>query len=352
MRFAPRADAAAAGHRPEDRRAAGGAGVHDRRAAAGGRRGAAGGALRRPHGALPEGARGVPRRLAGGDRARRRQVGLDRATFDKDIADLAELEQVLRGCRAELCEGLRGQGPARAHDRDQGPPGRLDDGHARAHAGRRRRTTPSVVTETALELLRVYGPPQPVRLLGVRLAGFDDVEPDRPPPPAPPVGPARAASSSTGLRPAAGATRAPAGDRRRARRARRRPPGAGPRASSSSEAAIASISGSSARSRVARVERRERLGQRRVLLQPQPRGEAVGGERAGDVAQQPPARPRARRGRPACAPGPARRRRGRARAPARGAGRSSPPCATSASASDGTRPSRKRVDLGRRLARR
>ena len=38
---------------------------------------------------------------------------------------------------------------------------------------------PAVVTETAVELLRVYAPPQPVRLLGVRLASFDDLEPER-----------------------------------------------------------------------------------------------------------------------------------------------------------------------------
>jgi DNA polymerase-4 len=42
------------------------------------------------------------------------------------------------------------------------------------------------VTEIALDLLRAYSPPQPVRLMGVRIAGFADVvEPPRPP--APPV---------------------------------------------------------------------------------------------------------------------------------------------------------------------
>ena len=46
----------------------------------------------------------------------------------------------------------------------------------------------ALVTDTALELLRAYAPAQPVRLLGVRLAGFDDLEPDRPPAPAAPVG--------------------------------------------------------------------------------------------------------------------------------------------------------------------
>ena len=39
----------------------------------------------------------------------------------------------------------------------------------------------ALVTETALELLRAYDPPKPVRLLGVRMASFEDVvEPPRP----------------------------------------------------------------------------------------------------------------------------------------------------------------------------
>ena len=36
----------------------------------------------------------------------------------------------------------------------------------------------ATVTDVALELLRAYEPPRPVRLLGVRVAGFEDVEPD------------------------------------------------------------------------------------------------------------------------------------------------------------------------------
>ena len=34
------------------------------------------------------------------------------------------------------------------------------------------------MTEVAVELLRAYAPPRPVRLLGVRVAGFEDVEPE------------------------------------------------------------------------------------------------------------------------------------------------------------------------------
>jgi DNA polymerase-4 len=44
------------------------------------------------------------------------------------------------------------------------------------------------VIEVALELLRAYAPPRPVRLLGVRVAGFEDVEPDARRAPLPPGG--------------------------------------------------------------------------------------------------------------------------------------------------------------------
>ena len=108
-------------------------------------------------------------------------------TFDEDIASHAELETVLRGLSRELCEGLREEGAPRADGRDQGAAGGLDDGDAGADAGgchERRGARDS----TAVELLHAYAPPQPVRLLGVRLAAFDDLEPDRPPAPVAPVG--------------------------------------------------------------------------------------------------------------------------------------------------------------------
>ena len=35
-----------------------------------------------------------------------------------------------------------------------------------------------LVGGVAVELLRAYAPPRPVRLLGVRIAGFDDAEPE------------------------------------------------------------------------------------------------------------------------------------------------------------------------------
>jgi DNA polymerase-4 len=41
-----------------------------------------------------------------------------------------------------------------------------------------------VVTAVALDLLRAYSPPRPVRLLGVRVAGFQGEEPAEPVAPA------------------------------------------------------------------------------------------------------------------------------------------------------------------------
>jgi DNA polymerase-4 len=108
-------------------------------------------------------------------------------TFDEDIASLAELETVLKRLSRELCEGLQGKG---RRGRTIAIKVRLADWTTvtRARTVDRVTNDTALVTETALELLRAYDPQQPVRLLGVRVAGFDDVEPDRPPAPAPPVG--------------------------------------------------------------------------------------------------------------------------------------------------------------------
>ena len=70
-----------------------------------------------------------------------------------------------------------------------------------------------------------------------------------------------------------------------------------------------------------RRARRTRPPSSGVALEPQARGEPVGGEGAGDVGRAARAPPRARRGRRAGARAGRRRRRGRARARARGAGR-------------------------------
>ena len=99
-------------------------------------------------------------------------------TFDRDIADLRELEAVLTRLAAQLCEGLQRK---RARGRTIGIKVRLDDWTTVTRA----RTLPAAVDDTetitgvALELLRAYAPPRPVRLLGVRVAAFEDEQAPR-----------------------------------------------------------------------------------------------------------------------------------------------------------------------------
>ena len=97
-------------------------------------------------------------------------------TFDRDIADLAELEAVLARLAGQLCEGLRRK---QARGRTIAIKVRLDDWTTVTRA----RTLPGAVNDTetvagvAVELLRVYAPPRPVRLLGVRVAAFEEDAP-------------------------------------------------------------------------------------------------------------------------------------------------------------------------------
>jgi DNA polymerase-4 len=108
-------------------------------------------------------------------------------TFDEDIASHDELETILRTLSRELCEGLEKKG---RRGRTVAIKVRLADWTTVTRARTLEASTHDValVTETALALLRAYAPPQPVRLLGVRLAGFDDVEPDKPAAPPAPAG--------------------------------------------------------------------------------------------------------------------------------------------------------------------
>jgi DNA polymerase-4 len=93
-------------------------------------------------------------------------------TFDVDIADLAQLQEILAGLAAQLCERLAAQ---ERRGRTIAIKVRLDDFTTITRA----RTIPAatndaaVVSAVALELLREYAPPRPVRLLGVRVASFD-----------------------------------------------------------------------------------------------------------------------------------------------------------------------------------
>jgi DNA polymerase-4 len=94
-------------------------------------------------------------------------------TFDEDVESLAELEEILRRLARELCEGLAARGK---RGRTIGIKVRLDDwtNVTRARTIDAPTCDADVVTGIALELLRAYAPPRPVRLLGVRMASFAD----------------------------------------------------------------------------------------------------------------------------------------------------------------------------------
>jgi DNA polymerase-4 len=100
-------------------------------------------------------------------------------TFDVDIADHAELEAVLVRLSEQLCDGLQRHERA---GRTIAIKVRLDDWTTVTRA--RTIAVPvndvTTVAGVALELLREYAPPRPVRLLGVRVASFASDE-DRAP---------------------------------------------------------------------------------------------------------------------------------------------------------------------------
>ena len=93
-------------------------------------------------------------------------------TFPTDIADPALLEPVLERLVSGLCDGLVAQGLA---GRTIGIKIRLDDfsTHTRARTLVEPVSDARQVGPVALELLRRFGTPRPVRLLGVRVAGLD-----------------------------------------------------------------------------------------------------------------------------------------------------------------------------------
>jgi DNA polymerase-4 len=93
-------------------------------------------------------------------------------TFDRDIADTAALEAILARLVEELCTTLVAQ---RRGGRTIGIKVRLDDfsTHTRARTLSEPVASADRVGPVALELLRRFAPPRPVRLLGVRVAGLD-----------------------------------------------------------------------------------------------------------------------------------------------------------------------------------
>jgi DNA polymerase-4 len=95
-------------------------------------------------------------------------------TFPADIRDAAELEAVLERLVGELCAALRRQG---RRGRTIGIKVRLDDfsTHTRARTLAEAQDDPARIGGVARELLRAFAAPRPVRLLGVRVAGFETV---------------------------------------------------------------------------------------------------------------------------------------------------------------------------------
>lgn len=93
-------------------------------------------------------------------------------TFDVDVADRDEQERHVACLAEELCRRLRSRG---LRGRTVGIKVRLDDwtNATRSQTLEEATSDPAVVRPVALRLLREYSPSRPVRLLGVRVAGFD-----------------------------------------------------------------------------------------------------------------------------------------------------------------------------------
>lgn len=93
-------------------------------------------------------------------------------TFDVDVADPEEQERHVASLAEELCRRLRARG---LEGRTVGIKVRLDDwtNATRSQTLDAPTNDPAVVKPVALRLLRDYDPPRPVRLLGVRVAGFE-----------------------------------------------------------------------------------------------------------------------------------------------------------------------------------
>ncbi len=98
-------------------------------------------------------------------------------TFDVDVADPDEMATHIVSLSKELCRRLRSRD---LEGRTIGIKVRLDDwtNATRAHTVEQPTNDPDVVTPIALDLLRAYAPPRPVRLLGVRVASFSHDEED------------------------------------------------------------------------------------------------------------------------------------------------------------------------------
>ena len=96
-------------------------------------------------------------------------------TFDVDVADPEEMAASIASLAEELCRRLRSRG---IEGRTIGIKVRLDDwtNVTRSHTVETPTADPAVVDAVALDLLRAYAPPRPVRLLGVRVAQFGEAD--------------------------------------------------------------------------------------------------------------------------------------------------------------------------------
>ena len=94
-------------------------------------------------------------------------------TFDQDLADRGEQEAVLRRLTGRLCEGLAKH---ERRGRTIAIKVRLDDFTTvtRARTIPAATNDPAVVGDVACALLDEYAPSRPVRLLGVRVAAFEE----------------------------------------------------------------------------------------------------------------------------------------------------------------------------------
>jgi DNA polymerase-4 len=94
-------------------------------------------------------------------------------TFNEDIADHSELEAVLTRLATDLCANLERK---EVKGRNVAIKVRLDDWTTvtRARTLPERTNDVTVVLPVLLDLFRAYAPPRPVRLLGVRLAAFEE----------------------------------------------------------------------------------------------------------------------------------------------------------------------------------